>query len=590
MREAGVPSTERPDRVSVLLVDDQRSRLLSYDAILEDLGQRLVHASSGVEALDRLMKGEFAVILLDVSMPRMDGFETAAVIRSHPRFEKTPIIFVTAHHVTDLDQLKGYELGAVDYVYVPVVPQILRSKVAVFVELEQKRRELQRVNRSLVAANAELARANAALRDEKSRELASLNRTLETANSTLALTNASLHEEVAERRRAEGLLRGSEERLRAMDRRKDEFLATLAHELRNPLAPIVNAAQLIARHVDANQEARWCVQVIQHQAQQLGRLVEDLLDVSRITQGKIQLRWGRVDVVESVQRAVDSTHALAAARGQTLEVSLPDEEIVIEGDAVRLVQAVGNLLHNAVKYSEDGGRIRVTVACEASVGDVRIRVRDEGIGLSPELLDRIFDLFAQADQSLDRSQGGLGIGLALVRKLVELHGGSVVARSDGVGKGSEFEVRLRRGAPAGPEPEQDPGPVAAAPLPRRILVADDNADSALTLAALLRAVGYHVEVAADGAEAVETAARMKPDAVFLDVGMPRMDGCEAARRIRSEPWGRNVALVAITGWDQSEVRDRTRDSGFDVHMVKPVDVHALREVLDRLDAVAERAG
>src|SRR5688572_22158285 len=272
---------DHDDLVNLLLVDDQPARLLSYEAILGDLGHRIVKAASGNEALSALMRDEFAVILLDVAMPGIDGFETAALIHQHPRHEKTPIVFVTAFHVTDLDRLKGYELGAIDYVYVPVVPEILRSKVAVLIDLYRKERELVRLNRSLGLANAELAAANALLEAEKTRELESLNATLARANHDLARANASLKEEIGERTRLE-------ETLKEADRRKDEFIAMLAHELRNPLAPIVNGLELMRLKDFEDPELVWSRDVIGRQVKHLSRLVEDLLDVSRITQGKIK--------------------------------------------------------------------------------------------------------------------------------------------------------------------------------------------------------------------------------------------------------------------------------------------------------------
>ena len=270
------------EKVNILLVDDQPGRLLSYEAILADLGQNLVQARSGLEALERLMKDDFAVVLLDVSMPGMDGFETATLIHEHPRFEKTPIIFVTGVHVTELDRLKGYKLGAVDYVYIPVVPEILRSKVSVLVELHLQRRELQTLNRSLEEANRRLELANTNLQEEKTRELESLNQTLKRANTDLEHTNRVLQSEVSERARAETALKEA-------DRHKDEFLAVLAHELRNPLAPIRNAVEIMRRSALTDPQLAWSRDVIERQVKHLTRLVDDLLDVSRITRGNINL-------------------------------------------------------------------------------------------------------------------------------------------------------------------------------------------------------------------------------------------------------------------------------------------------------------
>jgi signal transduction histidine kinase len=563
------------EKVNILLVDDQPSRLLSYEAILEELNQNLVKVTSGVEALERLMRDDFAVILLDVSMPGMDGFETASLIHQHPRFEKTPIIFVTALHVTDMDRMTGYALGAVDYVYVPVVPEILRSKVSVLVELHQKRRELQR-------ANLELAAANSTLQAEKTRELEALNQTLALANVELARANQTLQQEMAARARLE-------EALRETDRRKDEFLAILAHELRNPLAPITNALQLMRFRRFDDQELIWCRDVIGRQIEYLTRLVEDLLDVSRITQGKIKLQREPVELSSVVTRAIETMRPLIEARRHVLTVELPNQSVRIDGDATRLAQVVGNLLNNAIKYTEDMGRISVVAGLEQDpdgTAQAFVRVRDSGVGIPDGMLPRVFDLFTQVERTLDRAQGGLGIGLALVQRLVEMHGGTVEAFSEGEGKGSEFAVRLPVLAASPREPtEQERPETRRGTQFRRVLVADDNVDSAMTLATLLRINGNEVETAHDGEEAWQVAERIRPDLVLLDLGMPKLDGCCVAKRIRQEPWGRSLLMIALTGWGQEEMRLRTEEAGFDAHLVKPVDFAVLTRILsDRASA------
>ena len=574
------------DEVNVLLVDDQPGRLLTYEAILGELGVNFVRARSGNEALQRLMKTEFAVILLDVSMPGMDGFETAKLIHEHPRFERTPIIFVTAHHVTDLDRMKGYGLGAVDYVFVPVVPEILRSKVSVFVELRRQRLELQRLNGSLEHANAELATANSTLEAEKTRELQRLNGTLETANADLALANATLHAEIAERERLEAALR-------EMDRRKDEFLAMLAHELRNPLAPILNVVALMRLRSIQDAEMFWCRDVIERQTEHLTRLVDDLLDVSRITQGKIKLRQEPVEIADVVDRAVEVGRPLVNQRSHALTVQVPPEPLHVVGDRTRLAQVLGNLLNNAAKYTDEGGRIALVVerAPRAS-GDgeeVVIRVRDSGVGIPPEMLSKVFELFSQVERTLERAQGGLGIGLALVWRLVEMHGGTVTASSDGENRGSEFVVRLPLLA-SKPMSESDPSsnePPGHAP--RRVLVVDDNHDAARTMLLLLRKMGNEVAAAYDGKEAVELASSFAPDVVLLDIGLPVMNGYEAARAIRAQAAGRPITLVAVTGWGQDEDRRRSREAGFDLHIVKPVDPRVLQQLLRRIESGIRKA-
>ena len=565
-REGG--AGQRP--VSILLVDDQPARLLTYETVLRDLGHNLVLAQSGAEALGWLMREEFALLLLDVSMPQMDGFETARLIHEHPRFEKTPIIFVTGVHVTELDHLRGYEAGAVDYVSIPVVPQILRSKVGVLVELYCKRRELRELNVSLADANARLAEANLTLQTEKTRELEKLNATLQQANADLERANANLQREVAERARAERALKDA-------DRRKDEFLATLAHELRNPLAPITNALQIVRKR-PGEAQLDWAQEVIQRQVHYLTRLVGDLLDVSRITRGKITLARETLDVSTLIERAVETVAPLLQERQHRLHLEPPAETLCVSGDPVRLVQAIGNVLGNAAKYTPSGGHIHVTAS--RSAAEVEIRITDDGVGISAERLPAIFELFTQGDRDVANSQG-LGIGLALVRRLLDMHGGSIAAHSAGLGLGSEFVLRL----PLTPQPVRtvDAGGNSAmserGAIRRRVLIADDNADMLETLGTLLELNGHQVFRATDGELALEAAARHQPDIALLDVGMPRLDGYEVARRIRAQDWGRDTLLVAVTGWGQDADRRRSREAGFDLHLVKPLDAGALDRLL-----------
>ena len=560
------------DRVNILLVDDQPARLLTYQSILSDLGQNLVFAHSGTEALDKLMRDEFAVVLLDVSMPEMDGFEAAELIHAHPRFEKTPIIFVTGIHVSELDRLRGYKAGAVDYVAIPVVPEILRSKVAVLVELYCKRRELRELNRILANANKRLSEANLTLQAEKNRELESLNVTLQRANAELERANRSLQTEVAERARAE-------QALHAADRNKDEFLAMLAHELRNPLAPIQNALQLM-RMKPSEPQSLWAQEVIERQLASLTRLVDDLLDVSRITRGKITLTREPVELATLITRAVETIQPLMQERDHQLILQVPSESLRVSGDPTRLTQAVGNVLGNAAKYTDRGGRIELF--CSRQGADVEIRVRDNGIGIPAELLPRIFDLFTQLDRRSDYSSSGLGIGLALVRRLVEMHGGSITAQSAGAGAGSEFVLRLPLLADAAGRPEDHaelPGGHDEPAVSRRILLADDNADALESLATVLRLRGHEVYSAPNGAIALETAVRHMPEVALLDIGMPLIDGYEVARRIRAQEWGKAITLVALTGWGQESDRRRSQEAGFDTHLVKPLDLDKLTALL-----------
>ncbi len=556
-------------KVNILLVDDQPARLLSYQTILEELNQNLITARSGIEALERLMKDDFALVLLDVSMPGMDGFETAAMIHDHPRFERTPIIFVTGVHDTEFDRLKGYKVGAVDYVSIPIVPEILRSKVAVLVELHLQRIELQELNEHL-------SRANTALQAEKTRELEALNRDLQAANAELAQANLALQGEIGERRRAEIALKEA-------DRRKDEFLAILAHELRNPLAPIRNAVEIMARVSVEHPQINWSREVIDRQSTHLTRLVDDLLDISRITRGVIKLAKEPVNVGTLVARAVETLQPLIAEYGHGLTIDCPDDSLVVVGDVTRLTQVLGNLLNNAVKYTNPGGRIELTV--HRSGDWVEMCVRDDGIGIPEDSLPKLFHLFSRLKGSEDRTAGGLGIGLALVRTLVEMHDGSVTVASGGTNRGSVFTVRLPL-AQAGTVSHMRPEESVTRATPRRILIADDNQDALDTLALLLQVDGHEVFKAIDGAAALRAANQWRPDLVFLDIGMPVLDGYATARSLRAEVWGRGLPLIALSGWGQREDMARSREAGFDLHLVKPVSADAIAKVLSDFPAAA----
>ncbi|MEO5618136.1 MAG: PAS domain S-box protein, partial [Candidatus Eisenbacteria bacterium] len=367
--------------------------------------------------------------------------------------------------------------------------------------------------------------------------------------------------------------------LRESDHRKDEFLAMVAHELRNPLAPISNAVQILRAKAPPPAVLQWATEVIDRQVLQMTRLVDDLLDVSRITSGKIQLNREKVQLAEVVSSAVDASRPLIEKCGHEFTVEMPQEPILLEADLTRLSQVLLNLLNNAAKYTNPGGRIWLTVRQEGA--NAVIRVKDTGIGISDEMLPRIFEMFTQVDRSLERSQGGLGIGLMLVQRLVGLHGGTVHAHSEGPGKGSEFEVRLpiaagveeRRGVEAGPEDE-----ARGVAVRRRVLVVDDNRDSATSLAVLLQMAGNDVRTAHDGLEAIAVAEEFQPDTVLLDIGLPKLNGYAAARRIRDDR-GDGVVLIAVTGWGQKEDRRRSSEAGFDHHLTKPVDLGTLYRLL-----------
>jgi PAS domain S-box-containing protein len=381
-----------------------------------------------------------------------------------------------------------------------------------------------------------------------------------------------------QRARAETVLRESEERLRRSDRHKDEFLATLSHELRNPLAPIHHALIMLEQREEASPQARRLLQLMERQVDHLVRMVDDLLEVSRISRGKIELRTELVDVGTIVRTAIETSQPLIDAAEHELIVSMPPQPLTVVADPLRISQVLTNLLNNAAKYTKAGGRIWLTVRSEA--GDVVLSVRDDGVGIPAHVLPRIFEMFVQVDPDHERVQGGLGIGLAVVKKLVEMHGGTVEARSSGSGEGSEIVVRLPAGPPAAVPPLSEPEPeLVAARASCRILVVDDNADAATMLGMLLEAKGHEVRVVLDGPAALRALAAERPHVVFLDLGMPGMSGYEVAQRVREDPAHVGITLVAVTGWGQAEDRRRTQAAGFHHHLTKPVDLPALEELL-----------
>ncbi len=371
-----------------------------------------------------------------------------------------------------------------------------------------------------------------------------------------------------------------EDSLRKADHSKNAFLATLAHELRNPLAPLRNATEILHLKMPPIPELQWALEVIDRQMQQMTRLVDDLLDLGRITSNKLDLRKSRISIAGVLRAAVEISQPNIEAGGQLLTFDEPAEEIFLHGDLTRLTQVVANLLHNASKYTGRGGRIWLTT--ERRDGEVVIRVRDTGIGIPAGLLPRIFDMFTQANQSEDWAPGGLGIGLTLAKQVVDVHGGSITAHSEGPGHGSEFLVRL----PILIEPTDVPRKQDLAEQKAeyftselRVLVVDDDQDSTDSLVMLLELMGNDVQTARDGYEAMEVAEAFRPDVAVLDIGMPKLNGYETATRIREQPWGHNIILIACTGWGQEADRQRSRDAGFHHHMVKPVDPQALMRLI-----------
>jgi PAS domain S-box-containing protein len=376
-------------------------------------------------------------------------------------------------------------------------------------------------------------------------------------------------------------LKNTERALLEADRRKDEFLATLAHELRNPLAPIRNAVRILDSDAADERQRKWGREVIARQVQRMSLLLDDLLDVSRITRGQLELKKDYVELRSVVNVAVETARPLLDAKHHRLEVNLPAENIRLEVDPLRISQVIGNLLTNAAKYTDPQGRIELTA--EFRNAELLISIRDDGIGLSEEVIPGLFTMFSQVNSAIDRAEGGLGIGLALVKGLVDLHGGRVEVRSAGLGRGSEFILHLPRhliAISSAPIEEPDAGAANASAVRRgKVLVVDDNRDAAESLGMVLRFVGYEVSLAYSGAEALEVAARERPSAAIIDIGMPGMSGHEVARRMRREAWGRNAVLIALTGWGQETDKQAARAAGFDDHLTKPVDPDDVEAVL-----------
>jgi len=702
-------ASQEPDRANILIVDDRPDKLLVYRTLLEDLHQNLYTASSGDEALRQVLERDFALILLDVNMPGLDGLETASLIRGRKKSAHTPIILVTADYGDELRMTQAYSLGAVDYIASPVVPEILRAKVRVFVELfllaEQAKRQAQErialVEEKAAREAAERASRRLALLAEASATLASsldLEATLRELSrllvprfadaclislsssegqserhemawatsdpehpllngSILEIEDAELRDAIARvrdagrlesierdvagpealrialprgltahsvllapllvRGRTLGVLtlgiesssRGFDADTHAMvaelatrgatavdnallfrkiqdeDQRKNEFLAMLAHELRNPLAPISNAVHIMRVSGDEPAKIAWARDIIARQLKQLVRLVDDLLDVSRITRGKIELKMGVVNVQQVVSAAIETSKPNVDGHRHALSIQLPAETLHVQGDFARVSQVLSNLINNAAKYTPRGGRISVSAAREDDA--VAFRVRDSGVGIPAEYLATIFDPFTQVDRSLARSNGGLGIGLTLVRRLVEMQNGTVVARSEGRNRGSEFTVRLPVAVVAASEADASASREPPSPAGLRVLVVDDNRDVADSTASVMRMNGCDVHVAYDGKAAIESVQRLKPDAVLLDIGLPMFDGYLVAEHIRAQPDNEGTMLVAVSGYGQEQDRARSKSVGFDYHVVKPIDPAALASLIGSLRLLRE---
>jgi signal transduction histidine kinase/DNA-binding response OmpR family regulator len=665
-------------KANILIVDDLAEKLLVFRTILEELDQNLVMVRSGSEALREVLGREFAVILLDVNMPDIDGLETAKLIRQYKKSAHTPIIFITAY-ADEMQTAQGYSLGAVDYILSPVRPDVLRSKVKVFVDLwqmQQRTRAMAEAEAARHAAEEQRRRANffahasrelgasldlehgmrrllelvvphacevaavtvekepgkyetvsapsgdfvpaplaeamqAVLRERRACELGEQGGISSTVcyplqvgelvigafalgyagreprdremleelagRAAMALENArlyrSLEHEIARSREAE-------EELQDANRRKDEFLAMLSHELRNPLAPIRNAVELMRRVGTNEQRVVMARDVIDRQVTQLARLVDELLDVSRISQGKIVLKKEPVELSKIVAHSVETVRPMIEQREQRLAIEVSPHPVWLMGDFTRLSQVVSNLLNNACKYTPDGGRIRLAATGEH--GFATITVEDNGTGIESDLLPRVFELFVQGDRGLDRAQGGLGIGLTLVKRLVELHQGKVEAESGGPGRGATFRVTLPSVSAVQPQ-AAPPRPEITSPqvYGRRVLVVDDNLDAAESTAAFLRLEGHEVKTVGDGNEALASVPVFAPHVIVLDIGLPGLDGYAVARQLRDRGDTNHILLIAMTGYGQREDRERAIGAGFDYHFVKPTNPSHIQQAIER---------
>jgi signal transduction histidine kinase len=541
------PGTATPRaRGDVLIVDDSPANLLAMEGALALLGSRVVRAESGQQALRLLLAADFkvTVIVLDVRMPGLGGIETARLIRANERARHIPIIFVTGYDRDSEQTAAAYQLGAVDLLFKPVVPEVLRSKVNVFLELERRAGEL--------TAQSER------LREHEAREHA-------------------LRLEEERRRWEEESLRARMATLTEIDRRKDEFLAMLGHELRNPLASIVLDLELLRRQEgvpDGGESPRGRVE---RQVQHLARLVDDLLDVSRINTGVIELRKEPVALAEVIDSAVAMCRPLLQERAHRLVLEAPPTPLTMLADPVRLTQVVTNLVNNAAESTPSGGTIRVAHR-RRDDEQVEIVVTDTGAGISPELVPRIFETFVQGER---RAAGGMGLGLAVVRRIVEMHGGSVSARSQGQGCGSEFTVTLPapvdhlRATSSGARGQEAP----TGGRQFTIALVEDSDDVREATSELLTMLGHRVESAPDGEAGIELILRLRPDVALVDMALPGMSGCDVAQTVRARSGRPDLRLVAMTGFGLDADRRRARAAGFDDYLVKPADLDALVRAL-----------
>jgi signal transduction histidine kinase len=544
--------------VNILVVDDRDENLMAVEAVLDDPHYRLVRAKSGREALKEVLDQDFALILLDVVMPDVDGYETATLIRERPRSRQTPIIFLTANDWGAQHVFRGYTVGAVDYLVKPVPADVLRSKVAVFVELFNRQEALRIAQEELEQRVAE--------------------RTRELAEANVALSAEIDERSKIERERVLLLRREQAARLEAerANRLKDEFLATLSHELRTPLNAIMGWAHVLGQSTHDRDTVLRAASVIRQNATSQSQLIDDILDVSRIVGGKLVLDTTLVELHRVVDDAIDSLMPAASAKSIAVTRNL-DREIKVIGDRDRLQQVVWNLVSNALKFTPKGGRVEVSL--RGDDGDAEIEVTDSGIGIHAEFLPFVFDRFRQADSSMSRRHSGLGLGMAIVRHLAELHGGTVSVASPGENQGTTFKLRLALHTGEAPEisstpfrgvPE-DPAEAELEHLTGvHVLIVEDDTDSRNVLAVLLQRLGALVEAVASAKEAYERVMHRRPDVLVSDIGMPDEDGYSLIRRVRLLGGERKLPAIALTAYARRQDADAALASGYDRHLAKPV--------------------
>jgi PAS domain S-box-containing protein len=633
MHDRDIP-TPVPSKPRILLVEDETllrghlARVLSDEYIVDTAG-------NGREALEAVMRASPALVVTDIVMPDLDGIELLKALRSIQRTETIPVLLISGQAIHE-QRIEGYKEGADGYLAKPYTERELRACIGSMLQSARRRDEAAR-REAIEQAEQQTLADRAALLESITDAFYALDRECRftylnqraldhfgaTRDTLLGQVlwdvfpvargtvfqreyERALREQCAVAFEAISLLsnrwvevrayptpqglaayfrdvtdrKQAEEQLREADRRKSEFLAILAHELRNPLAPLRNGLHILKLKSDADPTVSQTVSMMDRQMTHLVRLVDDLLDVSRITRGKLELRRQKVRLTEVLGNAVESSRAFIESHRHELIIDIRAENLLVDGDPDRLAQVFSNLLLNAAKYTKTGGRI--TLLLDRENGEGVLTVQDSGIGIPSSALEQVFDMFSQVSSREVRGTDGLGIGLSLVRTLVQMHGGTVRAFSEGPGRGSRFTVRL-------PLAEGSVVAASAVPCPtaqsrgQRVLVVDDNTDAAASLALLLEMEGYEVRTAADGQEAIEQVRTFEPQLIFMDLAMPRLDGVEAARRIRNLPQGEHVRLVALTGWGQEADRQRTRDAGMDHHLIKPVSLDALQRVLGALE-------